>query len=324
MDLKKLGHCVVVADLGSFSRAASQLSVPQSVLSRHVRDVERSLGVVLLHRTGRGAVPTEAGLLLIPAMRALVADGRGLLETARRLQSAPSGLVRLGILSSLTPIVLAPLLAEMSRCLPEVRLQVMEGLTEHLDQLLTSGRNDLSLLYNQRPAPQPTDEPLLRTHLCLIGGRGDPVTRPATIAFSELSRLPLTLPALPNRMRVVVEQACRRTGVALNVTTGVDSIGTLRDLAATGTTYTILPPHFVMAEVASGRLQAARIVRPTITRTVLLAMAAQAPINAAVAQTAAVVRDVFERLVATGKLPGVSARAPAGLGARTRLPASAR
>lgn len=311
MDLRKLGHCVVVADLGSFSRAASQLSVPQSVLSRHVRDVERTLGVVLLHRTGRGAVPTEAGLRLIPGMRALVADGRGLVETARRLQGAPSGLVRLGILSSLTPIVLTPLLAEMANCLPEVRLQVMEGLTEHLDQLLISGRNDLSILYNQRPAPQPTDEPVLRTQLCLIGWQGDPVTRPATIAFSELSNLPLTLPALPNRMRLVIEQACRRTGVVLNVTTGLDSIGILRDLAATGTTYTILPPHFVAAEVAAGRLQAARIVRPVITRTVLLAVGVQAQVNPSVAQTAAVVRRVFADLVASGKLPGLPGRQPA-------------
>jgi LysR family nitrogen assimilation transcriptional regulator len=61
VDLKKLHHCVTVADLGSFTRAASVLSVPQSVLSRQVRDVEQAIGLTLLHRTGRGASLRSCG-----------------------------------------------------------------------------------------------------------------------------------------------------------------------------------------------------------------------------------------------------------------------
>ena len=306
MDLKKLHHCVVVAELGSFTRAASHLSVPQSVLSRQVRDIEQTIGINLLHRTGRGAVLTEAGQRMLPRLRALVADGRRLLDEARELKGAPSGLIRLGVLTSLTPVLLTPLMNLAAERLPNVRLHVMEGLTEHLDELLVSGRLDLSLIYNNRPAPQPSDEPLLQTELCLIGGIGDALTANETIDFARLADLPLTLPAMPNRMRFTIDQVCRQQGLTLNVTAALDSVSALKDLAATGRIYTILPPHFVAADVAAGKLQAARIVNPTIQRTVLLAISTQSPMERACAEVASLIREVVASLMRSGGLPGRS------------------
>ncbi|HUN50116.1 MAG TPA: LysR family transcriptional regulator, partial [Candidatus Sulfotelmatobacter sp.] len=260
MDLTKLHHCLVVAELGSFTRAASQLAVPQSVLSRQVRDVEDWLRLRLLHRTGRGAVLTESGERMLPLLRCIVADGDRLLDQARALQHAPSGTVRLGVLTSLSQVLLTPLLNLAGERLPEVRIQVMEGLTEHLDELLVAGRIDLGLLYNNRQAPAPTDEALLLTDVCLIGAPGDRLTQADTIDLVGLAGLPLTLPALPNRLRLTIDQACREHSVTLNVITTLDAIGTMKDIAASGRTYTLLPLHFVAADIAAGRLQAARIV----------------------------------------------------------------
>lgn len=302
LNLDKLRHCVVVAEQGSFSRAATMLSVPQSVLSRQVRDIEALFGVALLRRTGRGAVLTDAGAALLPRLRGLVADGDALLEEARRFHRRPSGTVRLGMLTALTPVLLTPLLKQAAAELPDVRLTVMDGLTHHLDELVVSGRLDLAILYKERLVPQPTDAPLLHTDLYLVGAAGDPVTRAATIKLAALAALSLTLPALPNRMRLVINQVCRQHGVALNVTTVLDSVGALKELAAGGTTYTILPPYFVAAEVAAGRLQASRIVGPKISRTVLLASATQGPMGVACTAVAALVRDVTTRMVRSGEL----------------------
>ncbi|HEY8368076.1 MAG TPA: LysR family transcriptional regulator, partial [Thermodesulfobacteriota bacterium] len=66
MDLRKLRYFVHVAELGGFGRAARSLGVAQPALSRHVRDLERELGVRLLHRNGRGVLLTDAGMHLLP------------------------------------------------------------------------------------------------------------------------------------------------------------------------------------------------------------------------------------------------------------------
>jgi LysR family nitrogen assimilation transcriptional regulator len=73
MDLKQLEYFVRVAELGSFTRAALALDIAQPALSRQVRLLEVELRQNLLIRNGRGAIPTEAGKLLL-------AHGRGILH----------------------------------------------------------------------------------------------------------------------------------------------------------------------------------------------------------------------------------------------------
>ena len=304
MDLKKLQHCVTVADLGSFTRAASVLSVPQSVLSRQVRDIEQAIGLTLLRRTGRGATLTEAGQRMLPKLRALVANWQCLQEEARQLHGLPSGLIRLGVLTSLGGVLLTPLLNLACERFPDVRIHVLEGLTEHLDEGLTSGRLDIGLLYHNRQVPSPTDESLLQTDLCLIGAAGDNLTQADVVELRRVAELPLILPGAPNRMRLLIDQVCHDHGVALNVTTVLDALGTLKDIAASGRAYTILPPHFVATDIANGRLQAARIIRPAITRTVLLASSAHSPMVRARSEVMELIREVISTLVSSGELPG--------------------
>ena len=75
MDLKQIEYFVRVAELGGFTRAAAALGIAQPALSRQVRLLEVELRQNLLARDGRGAVPTEAGRLLL-------AHGRSILHHA--------------------------------------------------------------------------------------------------------------------------------------------------------------------------------------------------------------------------------------------------
>ncbi len=77
MDLRQLEYFVRVAELGSFTRAAVELDVAQPALSRQVRLLEVELRQNLLVRNGRGAVPTEAG-------KVLMEHGRGILHQVQR------------------------------------------------------------------------------------------------------------------------------------------------------------------------------------------------------------------------------------------------
>jgi LysR family nitrogen assimilation transcriptional regulator len=77
MDLKQLAYFVQVAELGSFTRAASVLRVAQPALSRQVRALEVELRQTLFDRNGRGVTLTEAG-------KRLLAHGRGILQQVER------------------------------------------------------------------------------------------------------------------------------------------------------------------------------------------------------------------------------------------------
>src|SRR6218665_1187168 len=83
-----------VAETGSFSRAATEAGVAQSVTSRAVSGLESELGVQLLTRTTRRLALTEAGLRACDHARAMLAEHEALLAAVRGAEQEPVGMLR--------------------------------------------------------------------------------------------------------------------------------------------------------------------------------------------------------------------------------------
>src|SRR4249920_2223508 len=82
---------LTVVEAGSLSKAALVLSMPQSMVSRAVGQLERESGERLFVRTGRGMQPTEFATQLLPRVARLVADADVLLEEMRSARGQPMG-----------------------------------------------------------------------------------------------------------------------------------------------------------------------------------------------------------------------------------------
>ena len=95
MDLKQIEYFVRVAELGSFTRAAVVLNIAQPALSRQVRLLEVELRQNLLVRNGRGAIPTEAGKLLLEHGRGILHQVERAREELGRVRGALAGRVAL-------------------------------------------------------------------------------------------------------------------------------------------------------------------------------------------------------------------------------------
>jgi LysR family nitrogen assimilation transcriptional regulator len=97
MELKQLEYFVRVAELGSFTRAATALHTTQPMLSRQVRMLEVELHQTLLTRNGRGAAPTEAGQLLLEHGRGILHQVERAREDLARVRGGLAGRVALGL-----------------------------------------------------------------------------------------------------------------------------------------------------------------------------------------------------------------------------------
>jgi LysR family nitrogen assimilation transcriptional regulator len=304
LELRQVAYFVRVAELGSFTRAAAALDIAQSALSRHVSQLERHLGARLLHRTGRGVVLTDEGLRALGNMKALLADAERLDAELTASSDNLVGTVSLGILSSLTPVLLTPLLRAVHDRFPGVKMCVREGLTNHLEEWLAAGTIDLAILYGSRPVHAATDQVLLSADLYLMGAPGERITQRKSVRLAELAHLPMLLPAVPNRHRLLIDKVFAERNIALNVTFELDSIQTMKDLAASGRNFTILPLHAAHREVSGGYLQAARIVDPSITRNVLLTHTTHHPRNRLCRAVERLAFESVESLTQSGQLPG--------------------
>ena len=149
-DLLLFAH---VVDEGSFSRAATRLSLPKSTVSRRVAALEAQLGERLLLRTTRKLTVTDFGMAVLEHARHVVEDVAAAASIAQNRQIEPSGRLRVSMPSDFANIVLAPFLAEFALEHPAITLEVdlsarfVDLIGENFDVAIRMGdlRDDASL-----------------------------------------------------------------------------------------------------------------------------------------------------------------------------------
>src|SRR5215217_766208 len=215
MDLKQIEYFVRVAELGSFTRAAIELEIAQPALSRQVRLLEVELRQNLLVRNGRGAVPTEAGKVLLEHGRGILHQVRRAGEDLGRLRGGLSGRVAVGLPSSVARVAAVPLTRAFREAMPDARLSISEGMSGNLQEALVSGRMDIVVLYNAQASRELEVIPLFDEELFLVrvrppGLHEDPPA--GAVSLQEASQSPLVIPARPNAIRMHVESAMAAAG----------------------------------------------------------------------------------------------------------------
>ena len=266
MNLKQLDYFVHVAELGSFSKAALVLDIAQPALSRQVRALETDLHENLFLRNGRGVALTDAGRRLFEhatAILQLVAHAREDLGASR---DAPVGRVTVGLPPSMGRQLTLALIDRFQKQFPGARLVIVEGLSSHIVEWITSGRVDVGLAYNPETQAGLEITPLLEEPLGLVSpaarrGRGRARAQP--LPMKELSGYPLIVPERAHAMRRLLETQAALAGIRLDIAWEVSSIPSIIDLVCAGYGHAVLTPSGVAASARSGELVVRRLVDPT-------------------------------------------------------------
>ena len=124
LDLNDLRFFAAVVGNGGFSKAARELGLPKSRLSRHVAQLEVDLGVRLLERSTRRLQVTEVGQEVYGQALAATAAAEAASEAALRVRAEPQGLVRLSCPLNLHDAIARRLPAFLA-AYPRLRLQIL-------------------------------------------------------------------------------------------------------------------------------------------------------------------------------------------------------
>jgi LysR family hydrogen peroxide-inducible transcriptional activator len=108
--LKQLRYFDALAREQHFGRAADACSVTQPALSMQIQDLEASLGIALVERTRSGIKLTPKGEEIAARAQRLLNDVRNLVDYAQHAGGILSGTLRLGVIPSIAPYLLPPLL----------------------------------------------------------------------------------------------------------------------------------------------------------------------------------------------------------------------
>ncbi|WP_157793051.1 LysR family transcriptional regulator [Bordetella genomosp. 8] len=271
MNVKQLEIVAQIAKGGSLLRASISLGLAQSIVSRHLTQLEQEWGSRLFERTGRGMVLTEFGQQLLPQIESFLQSAYQLDNAVKAASVVPTGVVKIGVVPSLANIMVPRLIDDLKAHTPGIRLSFVEGLSGLLDDLLSSGRVDLAII-NRYGADSPSSEDLLgEVETYLVCDPRHKFAARQTIQFSELSGLPLILPSAGSGLRRILDQLGKRLEIHINVHMEAESLSVMKKVAASGAAMTLLPVSAVAEEVRDGALSIIKLIQPDIPRRIMLA-----------------------------------------------------
>ena len=168
MDLKRLRTFVTVAELGSISAAAQKLRITQPALSRQLQNLQAEFGVRLFDPVGRRLELSTEGMELLPSCRLLLRQADDVLEQARSLRDAESGVLRIGATPQSAANLLPGFLRKFADRYPRVRVEIVEA--GSFDQIVMLRRGELHAILSIRAdvGPAVTGQVIATGHVVAV------------------------------------------------------------------------------------------------------------------------------------------------------------
>jgi len=191
VELDQLSHFLRVAALGSFTRAAEEIGLSQSALSRSIQRLEEELGQPVLERKTRSVGLTDAGLLLqarAQQVLTMIDDVK-----AEISDDGQSGRIRVGAIPTIAPYFLPDLLRKFSHAYPDASIIVQEETTEKLLKRCTDGELDVAILALPAPVKYLEVEELFDEELLLVLPPAHPLAAKKQIRLSDVEPYPFVL-----------------------------------------------------------------------------------------------------------------------------------
>ncbi len=306
--LVQLRALVAVADTLHFGAAASRLGVSQPSVSGAVRGLEAALGVKLAERSSRKVVLTAAGVETVARARQVLDEVESMAEAAAGPHMAANeGLLRLGVIPTVAPYILAPVLRTLARWLPHLRPEITEDQTARLLDELVSGRLDVLVLALPVGRMDVSEIPLYREDFVLLVPPQHRLAGERGLGPEVLKDLRLLLLEEGHCLSSQALEVCRQAGAATNHPARAASLTTIAQLVAAGLGATLLPATALPVETRKGRVAVAQFKAPAPGRQIGLVWRAGSDRDGEYRQVATYLRRGLDR-------PGFAGRVVGGTG----------
>ena len=144
--LRQLQYLKLLAEQGSFGRAAAAAHVTQPTLSAGIQELEKTLGAPVVDRARSGVILTAVGEEALRRATVILNEAEELVEAAKNAGQPLTGRFRLGVIPTIAPFLLPKALPLLREKFPKLRLFLREDLTQRLIAALKAGQLDAALI----------------------------------------------------------------------------------------------------------------------------------------------------------------------------------
>jgi DNA-binding transcriptional LysR family regulator len=262
MDIRQLRLFCRIVDRHSFSLAADELHITQPAASQQVRSLERELKTILLDRSRRTVVPTDAGQILYRYGREILDLHERACTEILDLGELVAGKVVVGASTGPGEHVLPAMLTRFKALYPGVRVALHVDDTHEVVERVLAREFEIGAIGAPTQRPDLVVEPLVHDEVVLVCNPRHPWAQRASVTLDELAREPQIVQQQGAGIRAVVEDHLRATGLrpeCMNVVMEMGLMESAKQAAIAGGGVTFLSRWAIGPELEHGTLVAVTV-----------------------------------------------------------------
>ncbi len=273
MTIIQLEYLLAVANCGNFSAAAEKCFVTQPSLSMQIKSLEEELGVVLLDRTRKPVIPTEAGEVVLEQARRTIMAFQNIKESVAELKGEITGKLRLGVIPTISPYLLHKFIPTFVKNFPKVELEICDMVTADIIEALKRDRIDAALVAGGTCGDGIIEHDLFDDHFYAYVSPENSLASRRNIDIEDINIKDLVLLSNGNCMRdQVIELCMAKLGAPSNYSFVSGSIDTLMRIVDCTHCMTIIPEISLEYIPADKRKRVVDLANRTTSRKISVAV----------------------------------------------------
>ena len=286
--IDKLEYLLALAEDRHFGRAADVVGVSQPTLSAGVKQLEESLGVLLVQRGSRFKAFTPEGERVLDWARRIVGDSRALKQEIAALKHGLSGHLKIAAIPTALAIV-AELTTPYRERHPNVRFTIVSETSSRILSLLDNLEIDAGLTYlDNEPLGRVTAFPLYTETYRLLTSSSGMLGDRESVTWAEVATVPLCLLTPNMQNRRIIDRLLAEAGARPIATLESNSVIVLFSHVRTGRWASVMPAKLAETLGFTDAIRAIPITDPEAVQTIGLVAPAREPMMPA---TAALVEE---------------------------------
>jgi DNA-binding transcriptional LysR family regulator len=277
--IDKLEYLLALAEERHFGRAADVVGVSQPTLSAGVKQLEESLGVLLVQRGSRFKAFTPEGERVLDWARRIVGDSRALKQEIAALKHGLSGHLKIAAIPTALAIV-AELTTPYRERHPNVRFTIVSETSSRILSLLDNLEIDAGLTYlDNEPLGRVTAFPLYTETYRLLTSSSGMLGDRESVTWAEVATVPLCLLTPNMQNRRIIDRLLAEAGARPIATLESNSVIVLFSHVRTGRWASVMPDKLASTLGLTDRVRSIPIVDPEASHTVGLVVPPREPMT---------------------------------------------
>ncbi len=243
MDIRDYKYIVTIAEQKSITRAAAQLFITQSALTKFLQRTERNIGVPLFLRKGNQFLLTEAGQKYVETGRVIMQLDRQLEEQLDAAASIQKKRIRIGYGMGRGNQLIEEVIPAFLEKYPDIQICAKAETSRKQMMELQNGALDLVIVTNVEQVPGYTYLPIEATQMVVVASEtsflvekanADPQSPFPVIQSQDLEQIPLVAMPLTTNSGSLAKELLTSKGIKPNITLEVSDVRSLFDAVEHG------------------------------------------------------------------------------------------